>query len=49
VKNFKIDALDARLDGLSFFGAARNPTHLIRRLKRLMPRALRRGVLDARR
>jgi hypothetical protein len=38
VKNFKIDALDARLACLSYFVAARNPTHLIRRLKRLMPR-----------
>ena len=42
VKNFKIDALDARLVCVSYFGAQATPTHmryLIRRLKRLMPHA----------
>ena len=42
VKNFKIDALDARLVCVSYFGAQAKPTHmryLIRRLKRLMPHA----------
>ena len=42
VKTFKIDALDAPLVCLSYFGAVANPAHvryLIRRLKRLMPHA----------
>ena len=42
VKNFKVDALDARLVCVSYFGAQANPTHmryLIRRLRRLMPHA----------
>jgi hypothetical protein len=42
VKTFKIDALDAPLVCLSYFGAIANPAHvryLIRRLKRLMPHA----------
>ena len=42
VKNFKIDALDARLVCVSYFGSQATPTHmryLIRRLKRLMPHA----------
>ena len=42
VKNFKVDALDARLVCVSYFGAEATPTHmryLIRRLKRLMPQA----------
>ena len=42
VKTFKIDALDARLVCVSYFGAQATPTHmryLIRRLKRLMPHA----------
>jgi predicted PurR-regulated permease PerM len=41
-KTFKIDAHDAPLVCLSYFGAVRNPAHvrfLIRRLKRLMPNA----------
>ena len=42
VKTFKIDALDAPLVCLSYFGAVANPAHvryLIPRLKRLMPHA----------
>ena len=42
VKKFKVDALDARLVCVSYFGAEVKPTHmryLIRRLKRLMPHA----------
>jgi predicted PurR-regulated permease PerM len=41
-KAFKIDARDAPLVCLSYFGAVRNPAHvrfLIRRLKRMMPNA----------
>lgn len=41
-KRFKIDAPDARIVCLSYFGATANPVHvryLIRRLRRIMPRA----------
>jgi len=41
-KAFKVDAPDARLVCLSYFGVVGNPAHvrfLIRRLKRLMPNA----------
>jgi hypothetical protein len=41
-KNIRVDAADARLVCLSYFGAASKPAHvrfLIRRLKRLMPQA----------
>jgi len=41
-KSLKIDARDAPLVCLSYFGAVRNPAHvrfLIRRLKRTMPKA----------
>jgi hypothetical protein len=41
-KSLKVDAADAPLVCLSYFGAVRNPAHvrfLIRRLKRLMPNA----------
>ena len=39
-RSFKVDALDARLVCLSYFGAASSPVHvryLIRRLRRVMP------------
>ena len=39
-KGFKIDALDARIVCLSYFGAGSSPVHvryLIRRLRRVMP------------
>jgi len=41
-KSFKVDALDARIVCLSYFGAASSPVHvryLIRRLRRVMPTA----------
>jgi hypothetical protein len=41
-RSWKVDAPDARLVCLSYFGAAANPAHvryLIRRLKRFMPEA----------
>ena len=41
-KGWEVDAPDARLVCLSYFGAAANPAHvryLIRRLKRFMPEA----------